>query len=227
MKFEGSRTLAERIAKYLADRIIRAELQPGERILESKLAEELGVSRSPIREAYRMLEKSRLLEVSPRRGAKVAELSESTINWVFDVMTELAALLARRAAESPTDEDMQMLRDVQNRLEDCADRTDNAGYYDCFFEGARIVRGMVENPLLEDVLSDLEPTVGRILYGSLAHQRDDLKENLKFLQRVIRHIIDRQPDEAAEAFRDYANSEKNHALRMYSKRFVSPKESVE
>lgn len=219
MAFEGSKTLAEQIARHLADRIIRFELPSGERILESKLADELGVSRSPIREAFRMLEKSRLLEVSPHRGARVSELSESTIKWVFDVLTELAALLARRAAESPGDKDIQMLRDVQKKMEDCAKKADNAGYYDCFFEGARVVRGMVENPLLEDVISDFEPTVGRILYGSLAHQRDDLNKNLKFLQRIIRHIIDCNPDKAAEAVRDYANSERDHALKMHGKRF--------
>ena len=77
MTFKVSSSLSEQIAEYISDRIIRMEIKPGERILETNIAKEFGVSRSPIREALRILEKTRLLELIPRRGARVAEMSGS------------------------------------------------------------------------------------------------------------------------------------------------------
>jgi hypothetical protein len=74
-RFKVSKNLSEQIAGYLRVQIIRGELAPGERILEAKLAETMEVSRGPIREALRSLEKTRLIELTPRRGARVTEMS--------------------------------------------------------------------------------------------------------------------------------------------------------
>lgn len=96
MEFKASTNLAEQVYIHLSEKIIQFEIAPGERILEVKLAEELGVSRGPIREALRMLAKCRLLELIPRRGAKVAEITEQTIEWLFEVLVELYIILVRR-----------------------------------------------------------------------------------------------------------------------------------
>ncbi|MFW6284555.1 MAG: GntR family transcriptional regulator, partial [Desulfosalsimonas sp.] len=71
MDFSVSSGLAEQIAAYLEDRIIRLEIKPGQRIREAAVAEELGVSRSPVREALRILENNLVVEIIPRRGARV------------------------------------------------------------------------------------------------------------------------------------------------------------
>ncbi len=94
-----------RSLNYVSDKIIRSELKPGEKIQEEKLAEELGVSRSPVRESLRILEKARLVEVVPRHGARVTEMTATFVEYLFDILGELYALGARRFAERSTEDD--------------------------------------------------------------------------------------------------------------------------
>jgi DNA-binding GntR family transcriptional regulator len=80
MEFKPSKNLAEQIAQYLSDKIILFQLKPGERLIEEDLARDLGVSRSPLREALRILEKKWLVDLIPRREARVSVLNERTAN---------------------------------------------------------------------------------------------------------------------------------------------------
>ena len=82
---EGHSSLRELIFEELRNRIVRNELPPGTRMVENQLAEELGVSRNPIREAIRMLEAAGFVRVLPRRGAIVAELSPLQANELFEL----------------------------------------------------------------------------------------------------------------------------------------------
>ena len=79
MTFAPKETLAIQVAQYVSEKIIRSEFKPGEKIQEEKLAEELGVSRSPVRESLRILEKARLVEVVPRHGAHVTETENADL----------------------------------------------------------------------------------------------------------------------------------------------------
>ena len=96
MALKMAGTLPDQIADYLLGKIVRLEIEPGERILEKELAEELGVSRSPIREALRILEKTGLVEIVPRHGARAAWLSEENIDSFYDVFTLLFTHVVRR-----------------------------------------------------------------------------------------------------------------------------------
>ncbi|WP_300670729.1 GntR family transcriptional regulator [Desulfoluna sp.] len=96
MAFKISENLSDRIATYLTEKIVRLKLAPGERILEQTISDELGVSRSPIREAIRILEKSGLVEIIPRCGARVSQVTEETIEGYADVLAVLYGLVVRR-----------------------------------------------------------------------------------------------------------------------------------
>ena len=100
MAFKPSENLPEQLTRDIADKIIRNQLKPGERILEARLAEEMGVSRSPLREALRILEKQKLVELIPRKGARVTQISASHIEWFYDIFEVLYGLVARKAAEN-------------------------------------------------------------------------------------------------------------------------------
>ncbi len=89
MTFEVKGTLSEQIADYLIEKIVCLKIKPGEKILEMKIVNDLGVSRSPIREALRILEKTGLVEILPRRGARATWISEESINAHHDVFSLL------------------------------------------------------------------------------------------------------------------------------------------
>jgi DNA-binding GntR family transcriptional regulator len=94
-----SRTvLREQVKEVLLERILRRELQPGERLVETRIAQELGTSQAPVREALRDLELLRLVESEPFRGARVREVRDEDLLAVFPVRAALEELAAREAA---------------------------------------------------------------------------------------------------------------------------------
>lgn len=94
------RTLPEQIADHIYAAIVDGEYQPGERIREEALAESLGVSRGPVREALRILERDSVVRVLPNRGAHVTNLSVKELNDIFEIRKVLMGAMARRIAKS-------------------------------------------------------------------------------------------------------------------------------
>ena len=90
--------LREQIKEILLERILRGELEPGERLVETRLARELGTSQAPVREALRDLQLLRLVESEPFRGARVRAVDDEQLLPVFPVRMALEELAAREAA---------------------------------------------------------------------------------------------------------------------------------
>lgn len=107
---QSYRTLREVVADEIHGMISRGELKPGDRLLEDRLAEQLGVSRNPIREAIRALEGTGLVEVTPRRGAYVTRIEEDQACQLLELRTVLEAYAAQRAAVRRTDDDLTALQ---------------------------------------------------------------------------------------------------------------------
>jgi DNA-binding GntR family transcriptional regulator len=89
------------VADRLRSAIAEGELKPGQRLLQAGLAQQLGISREPIRQALRLLETEGLVVQRPRRGTVVAPLEENIVRDVYDVRAGLDGMAARRAAEVP------------------------------------------------------------------------------------------------------------------------------
>ena len=104
--------LREVVFLTLRKAILKGELQPGERLMEIALANRLGVSRTPVREAIRMLEHEGLVVMKPRRGAQVAKITEQELNDVLEVRKSLEMLAANKACERMTEEDMRAMRET-------------------------------------------------------------------------------------------------------------------
>ena len=92
-------SLAEQIALQVAESIVQEELSPGEAITEQSLSNNFEVSRGPVREALRILEKEGLVDIIPRHGARVTRLTIGEINQVFELRAVLLGYCAARAAE--------------------------------------------------------------------------------------------------------------------------------
>ena len=103
------RTLREVVADEIRDMISTGQLAPGERLFEDRLAEQLGVSRNPVREAIRALEGTGLVEVFPRRGAYVSQLDPDQSRQLLELRSVLEAYAAEQAATNRTDDDLLAL----------------------------------------------------------------------------------------------------------------------
>ncbi len=100
--------------------ILRGDLKPDERLMEIKLADRLGVSRTPIREAIRMLQLEGLVINIPRKGAHVAKITEKDLKDVLEVRAGLEDLSVRLACERITEQQIKMLRNASERFAEAA-----------------------------------------------------------------------------------------------------------
>ena len=109
--------LRDVVFRTLRQAILRGELKPGERLMEIRLANQLGVSRTPIREAIRMLELDGLVIMVPRKGAQVAQITEKDLNDVLEVRLGLEELAVKLACERITEEELRSLYQASRSFE--------------------------------------------------------------------------------------------------------------
>ena len=122
-------TVPEQIAAHIGDRILSGEMAPGTRILEQELAEAFRVSRGPIRDAIRMLEREGLATIHARRGAVVTDLSQEEVRELFEVRAALIETAARKNAENPPPDLLAILEAGVARLDALARMDDDGGRY--------------------------------------------------------------------------------------------------
>ncbi len=112
IKLDSYKPLRELVCETIRQAIIDGTFSPGERLMEIQLADEMGVSRTPVREAIRKLELEGFVVMIPRRGTYVADISIKDITEIYEIRTSLDVLAAGLAAERITDEELETL----NRL---------------------------------------------------------------------------------------------------------------
>ena len=193
--------LPEQIKDVLLQRIVEGSYPPGSRIVETRVAQELGVSQGPVREALRDLEQLGCVVHEPYRGCSVRAFSVDELLDAFPVRAALEALAARLAAERITDAELGELEEQLGRMRAAARRGDahdqsqaNASFH------ATIVRA-ARNSTLERQWRLLEPFSRTYLTVSrpgidLVHLSD---RHVPILEALRRH----EPDAAAEAMHDH------------------------
>jgi DNA-binding GntR family transcriptional regulator len=150
----GGRTLAEALRQELADEIMSGALQPGTRLDETDLAQRFRVSRTPVREAIRLLDASGLVEARAHRAALVARPSHLRLEGMFEVMAELEALCAGLSARRMTADERQHLDLLHEELRALVHGGDPQKYHEVneLFHGA-IYAGAHNDYLAEQTLA--------------------------------------------------------------------------
>lgn len=126
-----SLTLSEQLRDRIEECIISGLYSPGARLEETDLATRFNVSRTPIREALIQLSVTGLVDIRPRRGVFVSELSPTRMAEMFDMMAEIEAICARRAAVQATSLNRQSLSEAHKACEKALKANDPDIYYQC------------------------------------------------------------------------------------------------
>lgn len=121
---QNHRPLREIVYEELKRQILIGEIAPGTRMMEVELAEDMGVSRTPVREAIRKLEKEGLVSIEPRRGAYASDISIKDMVDVLEVRQELEGMAAACAAAKATDEEISVLEDIMMEYKNSAEKGD-------------------------------------------------------------------------------------------------------
>jgi len=153
--------LREVIFNTLREAIIVGELKPGERLMEVQLAEKMGVSRTPVREAIRKLELEGLVNMIPRKGAHVADLSVKDIMDALEVRASLDGLATALAAERITDEELKELKRVQLQFVQYVEKGNLQGLVKKDVEFHDIIYNSSRNEKLIQITNNLREQVQR------------------------------------------------------------------
>jgi len=112
------RSLTDQVYEYLSNSIIEGKIKPGEKLVEKNLCQEFGISRSPLRECFRILESEGLIIINPRKGAHVREVTRKDIEDVFPVRAKLEGLAAKLAIQYITEKDITNLNDLIIKMDE-------------------------------------------------------------------------------------------------------------
>lgn len=153
--------LRDVVFNTLRQAILRGELKPGERLMEIALANRLGVSRTPVREAIRMLELEGLVIMIPRRGAQVAQITEQDLNDVLEVRLGLEELAVRFACERITDEEIKALGMAVKEFEKKMSNNDLSAQAEADVKFHEIIYGATHNQRLVQIINNIREQMYR------------------------------------------------------------------
>ncbi|MFQ5441725.1 MAG: GntR family transcriptional regulator [Thermodesulfobacteriota bacterium] len=122
-------TLRERIVEFIKDAVISGRLKPGERVPEQEIAENFGISRTPIREAFRQLESEGFITVVPRKGAVVSPITDKDVREFYAIKSLLEGYAACMACAKFTQRDIARLETLNTGMAICAEKNDFKAFF--------------------------------------------------------------------------------------------------
>jgi DNA-binding GntR family transcriptional regulator len=195
------RALYQDVAERVRQLIFSGELAPGARIDERALVERFGISRTPLREALKVLHSEGLVRLTPRRGSFVAgELTPQDLDEIFPLMALLEGLCAREAVRKATPDDVQRLEALHERLERHAAAGEIDRYYEQNYAFHEAVERLAANPWLSRTASELRRFL-RLLRGRQLHLPGRLEASLAEHRRFMRALRRRDAEEAERLMR--------------------------
>ncbi|MFO8142318.1 MAG: GntR family transcriptional regulator [Marinobacter sp.] len=220
MRFQAPESLSEQIAQHVGQRIIVRDLKPGERIQELKVAGELNVSRGSVREALLILERRHLVEIFPRRGAVVSDLTADSVDALYDIYIDLLCMLGRKVLErwsgaelggvmSQVEELQAVIDALNSNAPDAAERVIEAG-----FGVMRYAYRLIENPFLEETLENFRPAISRTYYVALDHFRSEIEETGTFFRHLADAAVAGNSDLLEQVIQEFGEHQRKQVLSI-------------
>ena len=198
--------LRDVVFNTLRQAILRGELAPGERLMEIQLAERLGVSRTPIREAIRKLELEGLVLMIPRKGAEVARISEKSLRDVLEVRRSLEELATELACQRMDEEQISELEQARDAFAAAVASGDILEMAECDEKFHDVIFYGTGNSRLVQILNNLREQMYRY---RLEYIKDEDKRQILLLEHenIVKAIRARHVAEAREAMREHIDNQ--------------------
>lgn len=217
MNLEETESLSEQIVKYISEQIISGELVEGERIQELRIAKELDVSRGSVREALLLLERTHLIEIFPRRGAIVSEMSAQQVKALFDTNMMLLGHIVQRISETWRAHEVDQLQLLLEQLLEHVKAGDIEKFYDAIFQYLAEQQDMVGNPYLMKFYKELLPSLRRSYFLTLNTSKRELQEAFALFKLVTDAILIRKSQQAALFMEDFCRHLRNLVLESLTR----------
>ena len=226
VRVEPSSTLLDRVLGKLRGAILDFHFRPGDRLVERTLCEQLGVSRSSVREALRRLEAEGLITTAPHKGRTVASVSAKEAQSVYEVRAALEGFAAQLFAERGSDEQIRRLRARLRDMKDAVKTNDarvmlavKAKFYEVILEGCG-------NQYCAELILSLQARI-RFLRALSMSAPGRTQRSIAEMARVVKAVESRDGEAARAAYTDHIRSAASVAIKALSQRSLrSSKESA-
>ena len=212
IKLDSYKPLRELVCEKIRQAITSGIFTSGERLMEIQLAEEMGVSRTPVREAIRKLELEGFVVMIPRRGTYVADISIKDITEVYEIRTALDVLAAGLAAERINDDELETMQRLLVEIgqyieEDNIDKIVeiDSAFHDVLYQASR-------NERLVNIISNLREQITS-LRGRSMHYPGRLGNTLEEHRAIVESLAQRDVEKAQQAARDHMENAEHTLLK--------------
>lgn len=197
-KIDDYELLNQKVYRILKARIIKGDLKTGEKLLENKIAEQLGVSRTPVREAIKQLAVEGFVKITPNLGVNVIKFSIEDLYEVFQIRRVLEGLAASIAAKKINKEEITKLEKIIKKMSISISKSDVVAYSDLNAEFHNIIFNVCENKRLTKICNNLHSSDHRFRIRILRNDTERLKYSLKEHQEIVEALMRKDSEQADE-----------------------------
>ena len=198
--------LRDVVFNTLREAILRGDLVAGERLMELQLAAKLGVSRTPIREAIRMLEQEGLAITIPRKGAIVAGMTEKDMQDVLEIREALEELSVQVACDKITEEEIAKLQENMKKFESSLESGDLKKMAQADVEFHDVIYQATDNPKLISMLNNLREQMYRYRVEYLKNPQNH-EQLLKEHEAIYKGIVEKDKKAVTEMIRRHISNQ--------------------
>jgi DNA-binding GntR family transcriptional regulator len=216
-------SLHDGILIRLRDHIVEGNLADGSRIPERQLCEMLGISRTPLREALKVLAAEGLVELLPNRGARVRQLSERDLAELFDVMGGLEGLAGRLACENITESEITAIEQLHYEMYGCYLHRDMHGYFHANQTIHERIVAASRNAALMSLYANLAGRIRRTRYAAnFARKRERWAEAMREHEAILDALRRRAGSELSDILFTHLRNKRTAALEHLNEDAPAP-----
>ena len=213
IRLDSYKPLRELVCEHIREAIINGVFAPGERLMEIQMADEMGVSRTPVREAIRKLEMEGFVVMIPRRG----NMSIKDINDVYEIRISLDTLAAGLAAERISDEELEELQRLLVKVGNAIEENDMAKVVEADIEFHDVLYKASRNERLRNIINNLREQI-TVIRGVSMRYPGRLKDTQEEHRRLVESIAARDVEKSQEAARIHLENAERTLMAAMSER---------
>lgn len=207
-----NKSLTSMIFEKIREDILIGKYPSGEKIVEAKLAEEFGVSRTPVREALKQLELDGLVDNIPNRGVIVKGISSQDVEDIYTIRISIEAIAVKWAIDRMNDNDLQKLKDIYELMEFYTFKNDIDKIAELNTKFHETIYNATKSRYMEHVLKDFQYFMKTTRYRSL-RSPGRVKNTLKEHKEILDAFIEKNKEEASKAIINHINNSRENARR--------------
>jgi DNA-binding GntR family transcriptional regulator len=198
-------TPIDQIVDHIRRAIFSGKFIPGSKLKEKEISEWIGVSRMPVREAFRILEAQGLIEIEPNKGAKVPVISLEDLEEIYEARVLLEVYCLRKFVSLISEQDLAVIEEICDKMEAALEKKDPLAYFDHSFDFHKYYISHCQNKLLESIFLRMENSI-RCLQFRLDKKQEFYRNSLKEHRQILQALRAKDADRCEKLIRHHLES---------------------